>query len=197
MTDKSSDNFAIDQFRRGEKHAFNDAFNRYYDSMYLFANNLIRAEQEAKDIATESFIKLWKLHPNFESLANIKAFLFVTTRNACLDYLRSLQKQRIAQKEIYYLLDKEHRIDNEQIDAEVFAHLMRKIEDLPHRCKEVFKLFYFHHLRTSDIATQLNMNPQTVLNQKTRAIHILRSALFKKTVMQAVSLLIIFPLLFH
>ena len=84
--------FSIDRFRAGSLDDFQCVYELYYDTMYVFAYNLIHNEAEAQDMTTETFIKLWRLHANFESLNNIKAFLYVTNRNACLDALRFLQK---------------------------------------------------------------------------------------------------------
>jgi RNA polymerase sigma-70 factor (family 1) len=184
--------FSIDLFREGNQHQFRYVFDLLYDRMYLFANNLVKTEHEAIDITSESFIKLWKLHENFESLENIKAFLYVTTRNACLDYFRFLHKQRTAQKEILYLLDKEHRVDNEQIEAEVIGLLSKFIDDLPQKCREIFKLIYYHNLRTSEVAEQLAITQRNVLNQKARAIQILRSAMVKNAVLQTAVFCLLF-----
>ncbi len=185
--------FSIDLFCKGDMQEYNYVFELYYDTMYLFAYNMIRTQGEAKDIATESFIKLWKLHSNFENLGNIKAFLYVTTRNACIDYLRFLQKQRAAQREIFYLLDKdkEETPKNEMIDAEVFKKLSQQIEALPPKCKEVFKLIYFHNFSTAQIAKKMAITQRNVLNQKARGIQLLQSALFSRTLRDTVVLMLL------
>lgn len=170
----------IQSFREGDHQEFRNVFNLFYDRMFLFAQNLIKKQAEAKDIATESFIKLWKLHQNFETQENIKAFLYVTTRNACLDHFRSLQLERMAQKELRHSPDSDKGIENAILDAEIFTELVLQIEDLPSRCKAVSKAIYFENLGTAEIAAKLGMTPQNVLNQKARAVQKLRSGLIKK-----------------
>lgn len=198
MSVKSSiANFSIDRFRKGSREDFKWVYELYYDSLYTFAYNLIRKEAEAQDITTETFVKLWRLHGNFESQNNIKAFLYVTTRNACLDSLRFLQKQRSVHKEVLYLIGQEGRdIKNEMIDAEVFTELTRKIESLPDKCRKIFKLIYFNNLSTSEVAEEMGISNQNVLNQKARAIHILRSGLIRKALLTT-ELYILFFIFFH
>jgi RNA polymerase sigma-70 factor (family 1) len=193
MADRNSrQDFSITRFREGKRHEFNYVFTLYYNLMNLFARNLVKTEREAKDIATESFIKLWKLHANFENLNNIKAFLYVTTRNASLDYLRFAQKQRAAQKELMHLLkeEDENDVSNAMIGAEVFNDLSLEIENLPPRCREVFKLIYFRSMGTAQVAEELNITARNVLNQKAKAIHFLRSVLLKKASLPVATLLL-------
>jgi len=59
----------------------------------------------------------FSMRNTFESLNNIRTFLFVTCRNACIDYLRFLQKQRTVHKEIQYLEEMEVDEKNEIINA--------------------------------------------------------------------------------
>lgn len=179
----SINDFSIDRFRRGSRVDFKCVYETYYDALYTFAYNLVRNEAEAQDMTTETFIKLWRLHENFESLNNIKAFLYVTNRNACLDSLRFLQKQRSVHKEVLYLIGQEGDIKNEMIDAEVFSELNQKIEGLPEKCRKIFKLIYYNNLSTAEVAEEMGISNQNVLNQKARAIHILRSGLLRKALL--------------
>jgi len=61
--------------------------------LYYFAKRFVLDRQDAEDIVAESFIKLWRLRENFDNPQSIKAFLFITTRNGCLDFLRASQRQ--------------------------------------------------------------------------------------------------------
>src|SRR5882757_794580 len=138
MSGKNSvHDFSIDRFRLGDRGDFKCVYDLYFEPIYIFAFNLVKDAEEAQDITTETFIKLWRLHGNFENLNNIKAFLYITSRNACFDYFRKLQRQRSGQKEILYLLRSENEVENEMIDAEVFGELSRQIEDLPFSCRRV------------------------------------------------------------
>src|SRR5690242_14519138 len=58
----------------------------------FFAGKLVPDQTAAEDIATESFIKLWEQRNGFDTLPQIKKFLYTTTRNACLNHLRDAQR---------------------------------------------------------------------------------------------------------
>lgn len=197
MSGKNSvHDFCIDRFRLGSRGDFKHVYDLYYKVIYTFAYNLVKDTEEAQDITTETFIKLWGLHGNFENLLNIKAFLYITARNFCLDYFRKLQRQRSSQKEILYLLRGENEVENMMIDAEVFDELSGQIENLPGQCKKIFKLIYFDNLKTAEVSERLGISAQNVLNQKQKAIRILRSQLFSKVLMPAELCLLAFFFLF-
>jgi RNA polymerase sigma-70 factor (family 1) len=168
--------FCIQRFQQGDRREFQRVYESCYDALYIFAYNLIRKEAEAQDITTETFIKLWRLKENFESLSNIRAFLYVTSRNACIDHLRLLQKQRSAHQEILYL-EREGDMKNEMITAEALSVLSLKIKALPRKCREIVELIYVNNLSTAEVAAQMGISNQNVLKQKARAISIIRSAL--------------------
>ena len=178
MSDSSStNNFSIELFREGDRNEFKQVYDLFYETIYTFVYNLVRNEEEGQDITTDTFIKLWRLRDRFENLNNIKAFLYVTSRNACLDHFRKVQRERSVQKEIQYLLDMEMRANHEVIGAEVISELYSRIEKLPGTCRRIVKMILFENLNTSEIAQKLGISNQTVLNQKAKAVSRLSKAL--------------------
>jgi RNA polymerase sigma-70 factor (ECF subfamily) len=168
--------FSIDGFRQGRQIDFTLVYNLYYDRMYEFAYSLLKV-MEAKDIVTESFVKLWDLREKFQSVDHIRNFLYLVTRNACIDYRRHLNRQRKFYKEMLYL--EEDQIDDsmEANNVEILFELSLKIKSLPGKCRKIFELIYFENLGTSEVAKRMQVSNQNVLNQKARAISILRSSL--------------------
>jgi len=172
MSGNPTHNFSIELFRTGDRHQFKSAYELYYEPIFTFVYNLVRSEQEAQDITIETFVKLWQLRARFENLTNIKAFLYVTSRNACLDYLRKLQRQRSIQKEVYYMLDP--NMGHEIIKAEVITELYQRIESLPSTCRRIIKMMLVENMDTSQIAEKLGISSQTVRNQKAIAVRKLK-----------------------
>jgi RNA polymerase sigma factor (sigma-70 family) len=56
---------------------------------YRFAKRILDDPEEAKDIVQEVFIKLWKKGDDLLGYKSIEALAMVTTRNLCLDKLKS------------------------------------------------------------------------------------------------------------
>lgn len=181
MPNQEMDSDITGRFRQGDEDAFSQVFHSHYNGIYLFSLRLINSPADARDIVSDTFLKLWLLRQNFESLANIKAFLFLTARNACIDYLRSKQRQHALQKEIRYLSERaDAEIDIAMIRADFFNELSRQIESLPPQCGQVFRMIFFQGKKTAEIAKELGISRKTVLAHKRNAILQLRSALLKK-----------------
>ncbi len=171
----------ISEFRKGNSLALNHIFDLHYRSLCYFAECMVKDQQEAEDIAAASFMKLWKKHADFETAQNMKAFLYISTRNACLDYLKHLKRQSLAQKEYFtQLCNEEDHILNYLIEAEYLQQLNEAIERLPEQCRAVFKLIYFDGLKTDEIAHEMSLSVKTVRNHKARAVSLLQAALLKR-----------------
>ncbi|WP_315818083.1 helix-turn-helix transcriptional regulator [Paraflavitalea speifideaquila] len=61
----------------------------------------------------------------------------------------------------------------------------------------MFKYIFFNGFTTDQIARQLNISPQTVINQKTRALKLLRLSLLKKDLLPTAITFYYFALIFY
>ena len=179
------DNDLISQFNHGDAEAFTAIYNKYYLTLYYFVNKFLPEREDAEDITADVFVKLWKLRANFDNIKNIEAFLYITGRNACLDYLRHLQRQHEKQKELLHVLLQEPAdgILQENLKAEILKSIHKEIDSLPRSCRRVFKMAYLEGLTNGQIAETLKINNQSVRNHKQRAIKLLRIALLNKNVL--------------
>jgi RNA polymerase sigma-70 factor (family 1) len=180
------------QFIEGDTHAFTSLYNIYYARLFSFTKRLVNNRQEAQDITAETFVKLWRLRANFSTQDNVRAFLFITARNACYDYFKFIAKENSQHKELLTQLlpETESVTLLDEIKADVLDHIHTEIENLPQQCKTIFTLSYLKGLKNNEIADLLQITDKTVRNQKVLAKKLLRTALFDH--LQVVSLLICF-----
>ena len=166
-------------FNQGNSSAFRVIFDNYNKLLFSSVIQLVKDKEQAEDIVSESFTKLWQRHDVFQTEEHIKAFLFVTTRNASLNYLRHIQRKTASQSELSYLQrDKDDQdIITDMIEGELLRKIYPMIETLPNKCKTIFKLIYFEDASTDEVAEKLHISPRNVLNQKRRAIQLLKKKL--------------------
>jgi RNA polymerase sigma-70 factor (family 1) len=173
--DKQLPDDPFDEFKKGDPRALKAIFKLFYASLCLFAERMLRDRPAAEDIVGETMVKLWNRHGDFENMQNIKAFLYITTRNACLNMLKQMQREALSKKQLAYLsADKEGYILNEIVRMEVLAEIRREIENLPAQCRRIFKMSYYEGKKNQEIAEILNISVHTVKNQKARAIQLLK-----------------------
>nr|WP_295876525.1 sigma-70 family RNA polymerase sigma factor [uncultured Chitinophaga sp.] len=170
----------LEGVRNGEETAVRHLFDLHYRPLCYFAEKLTGDKAEAQDVAVNVFLKLLQKKDDFDHLYEIKAFLYTATRNACIDLHRQKKRQERSHEEIQYLLQPDDDADDLQlIDAEIMQRLFQEIESLPPQCSKVFKLIFVSKLDTGAIARQMKISPKTVLNQKAKAVRLLRAALLK------------------
>ena len=181
MSQPSTEKALMRRFRNGDALAFNTIYNRYYSTLRYFSYRLIGQKQQAEGIAVETFVKLYRLCRSFESMASIRAFLYVTARNACYDYLAYAHHQPEEPEEPEYMSvdsGQDASVAEAAESAEAKA-LSEAISELPTEYCRVFKLAYLQGHKATAIARHLMINEQTVRNYKRRSIQLLRIALFK------------------
>jgi RNA polymerase sigma-70 factor (ECF subfamily) len=179
------ENDLIVQFNQGDTEAFTTIYTRYYCTLYYFVKRFIPEREDAEDITADVFVKLWKLRANLQTIKNIEAFLYITGRNACLDFLRHIQRRHLRQKELLQALlqEPEEGILEDDVKTLVLRTIHAEIEKLPRSCRTVFKMSYIEGMSNSEIAEALNINNQSVRNFKLRAVKLLRIALLNKNML--------------
>ncbi|THU31152.1 RNA polymerase sigma-70 factor [Niastella caeni] len=177
-------NEIIESFQQGDPDALQSLLKQFYNPLCLFADRLLTDRAAAEDIVGESFIKLWHKRTDFESLQNIKAFMYITVRNACLNHLKQAKRDSLSKKQLAYITgEKEEFVLNEMIRAEVLKEIMKEIDNLPEQCGKVLKLGYLEGLKNQEIADLLQISVHTVKNQKARAIQLLKIKLRDRDLM--------------
>lgn len=168
----------MQDFRAGREPAFNHFMRQHLRALTFHAYQLCRSKEVAEDIVSETFTKLWQAKANFETETNIKAFLYITARNACLDYVRSAQRRRGSQQD-----ELDEGLVNPGTDplthlihAELIQSVVEEIARLPERQGEVFRMTYLEGLNTDEICAQLGITPNAVFLARKKAIAAIRKA---------------------
>ncbi|MEO7047548.1 MAG: RNA polymerase sigma-70 factor [Ferruginibacter sp.] len=178
MRSAITDSDLMNNFSSGNEDAVKEIYDLNYRPLCYFADQLINNTAEAEDIAVESFLKLLKKRADFKNYAEIKSFLFTVVRNACFDFLRKAKVVDRSKMELTYLAPAAESFgEEEMITAKVLQAIYEEIEQLPGQCKIIFKAIYIDNKSTGTIAEEMSLSSQTVLNQKSKALHILREKL--------------------
>jgi RNA polymerase sigma-70 factor (ECF subfamily) len=113
---------------------------------------------------------------------HLKRKLYVSVRNEAVNYLRYRMQHQKAISSMSHLnqgvphpsLRPSHQ-DKENIWQMVSEHIRK----LPPQRRKILQLYFFANKNTKQIAEQLSLSPQTILNQKARALEHLRNSELK------------------
>lgn len=157
---------------------YNELYDKLYRKLFLFAKSLIDDTEEARDIVTESFIKLWAQQNNFANMVHLQVYFYTVIKNACIDHLR---KNKLRNKIENHLLKSgtisENAIERRYQEAELVQILYERINQLPDRMQQVFKLTYLDGYSRTEVAQMLNLSENTIRNTNAAAMKAIRLTL--------------------
>ena len=144
--------------------------------MLLFAIHYVKEEEAAKEIVQEAFINLWEKRESIDPEREVKSYLSSSVRNRCLNYLRDNKRFNGTLLSLGGLLPLPASEEYNQIEfRELSGQIHRAIEELPEKCREIFRLNRFEQMKYQQIADYLNISIKTVETQMSKALAHLRS----------------------
>lgn len=171
----------IEGLKKGNRRSYEYLYNEFYRRIRFFADQFVNDLDTAHELTIEAFIKLWQKRGDFETISNIKAFLFITTKNACLNHLKHLRRKKLAHNEILYVAEKESDyITEDAIVADTLSHIFRESNSLSKTCRSIIHMHYGEGLSYKEIAHQLHISVENVRVQHANALQSLRVLLKSK-----------------
>src|ERR1044071_2813836 len=82
-------NEAVQSLAAGDAKSFSELYSNFYLQIYFFAKKFVTDPQKAEDITADVFVKLWNEAEKNKMVKNVKSFLHATTKNCCLDQLKT------------------------------------------------------------------------------------------------------------
>ena len=152
----------IEKLRSGDQDAYRILFLRYYMRIYLFAKGFVKDGSLAEDIAQNVFMKLWIARANISG-ESINHLLYRITRNEVRDYFKSGYRRRRdsldgSPEPVTKDVDALDLIQSQYIEQVV----VRTIDHLSERHKEIFRLSREENLTNKEIAEMLGISVRTV-----------------------------------
>jgi RNA polymerase sigma-70 factor (family 1) len=172
---KLFENKLLTDLKKGSKNAFNLIFNRYWEELFIFAFNILKDEDNAKDVVQEVFISVWNRR-NESKITKLKAYLYQSVKFQTAKVFRD-NFQYEEYSEVFEIVSNFNNAE-QNLNAKELALLIEKtLKKLPEKCAEVFHLSRDEHLSNKEVAEKLNISISTVENQINKALRILKSEL--------------------
>ena len=156
---------------------FEGLFRYNYRPLCLYALHYLGDSDLAEDIVQESYTSLWEKLQEGANVFNRKSYLYMMVRNRCLDHLRkkSIPTESLKPYDTYGIIDD----DDAQERSQTEARLWTAIDSLPEKCREVFILSKRDGLKYEEIAEELGLSVNTVRNQISKALKVLKEGVHK------------------
>jgi len=123
---------------------------------------------------------------------SVRAFALTIARNVAFDWLRHRQVvpiELVADLEALEVLDEGEQIEEIVNSHQELAMLVKAIQGLPDRCRQVFTLRKVYGYSQKEIASRLNISENTVEQHLTKAARRCAHALFDQPISERRSIL--------
>ena len=142
---------------------FERLYKQIYRRLFIFARNFLMDETLADDIVQEVFLGLWNKGKDMRSDIPLERYLFISTRNLCVDYHRKLN---IVDKYQKHLIESERELK-----------IRKLLGELPDMQRQVLELSVMEGLKYKEVAERLNIAEGTVHTHIKRAYKYIKSHL--------------------
>jgi RNA polymerase sigma-70 factor (ECF subfamily) len=163
---------------------FEAAVLEHKDRVHGYARSILCDAEDAKDVAQECLVRLWRNRERVEPGAQCRTWLLRSAHNLCVDRLRRRSSRPEMVQEDGAAEPSDARPGPERLtsSAEVAGRLERALLDLDHRDRAIVLLREVEGLAYEEIAELLDLKMGTLKATLHRAREKLRHALVRAEV---------------
>lgn len=162
----------------GQEPAFEKLFYLYKDRFFATALKMTRSETVAEEIVQEIFMDIWHKRELLYRVENADAYLFSIVYHKIYRFYKQLSKEKASRQNVIEEVDNfEYTTDNMIFAAENAKLINNAMKKLPEKQQLIFRLSRLQGYSREEIASQLNISPNTVRNHLTEALKSMRKHL--------------------
>jgi RNA polymerase sigma-70 factor (family 1) len=163
----------IHDFKSGDTETFEGVFHTHYKALAIYAKTILKDMDDAEDTVQQVFISIWEKRKTLEVHTSLKALLYKSVHNACLNRIKQQTVRTKYAAEVQYQAQ-EWKTDDGMQQKELQKHIEQALNALPEQCGKIFRMSRFEHLKYQEIADQLGLSVKTVENQMGKALKIMK-----------------------
>jgi RNA polymerase sigma-70 factor, ECF subfamily len=167
----------FDQFTKGSKQDFELLFRFYYAPLCLYASRYIFDKDECEELVQELFCQLWDKRSSITINISVKAYLFNSVKNKCLNHIKHQKTKQQYRDETIRKFSEDDVSEFDYPEIELLQKIEESIDALPPRRQEVFRMSREQGLKYHEIAEQLGLSVKTVETHLGLALKALRESL--------------------
>ncbi len=147
--------------------ALRELYDYLGNNLFHLALAIVRSKEMAEEVVEDVFMKIWEKRKELAKLEQFRFYVYVMTKNVSRDYLRKYgNKKNIDIDELslpFYRVDATP--EDLMVTEELIQQINKAINELPVKCRLIFKLVKEDGLKYREVAELLNLSTKTVENQ--------------------------------
>ena len=180
----STDEELVARSRGGDLDSFNQLVLRWERPIYALAYRVIGREEDARDVAQETFLRAFRALSGFKGQAKFSSWLYRITLNLCRDWIRRERRAPVAQApegvdliELASEAEPVESIEDLVARRELGRAVAKAMAMLPEEQRTAIVLKEYHGLTFQEIADLLDCPLSTVKTRLYQGLGVLRKQL--------------------
>ena len=188
-SERADEHALIRAAQRGDGNAFEELVRSYDQNVLRMAVNLLRSQEDARDVYQEAFLRVYRNLPKFRFDCSFSTWLYRIVANLCLDQIR---KRKVRKEESSAVDSESGEVDRFQfvpearadvdpqrrlLSTELNARIQEVLGHLTPRERLVFEMRHYQGMRLRAIGDDLGITEEAAKNCLFRATQKMRAAL--------------------
>ncbi len=159
----------MERMRSGDKSALHEVYEAYIGYIYTIVHQTVSNREDAEDVTSEFFMKLWRLADTYREGNGHRAWMAAIARNMAVDLLRKTKREVLTEVVTEDASDV-------SVEQEVIADmsLRQALDTLKPKEREIVHLKIMGEMTFQEISDILNVPLGTVTWRYQNAIQKLR-----------------------
>lgn len=155
-----------------DQAAYKELFVLLYSRLKQFAYSILKSGEEAEELVSDVFIRIWQKRDQLTFIGSPIFYFYTTTKNLALNRLKKQNRQVSLSAEDWLIHTNSIYFDPEQqmMTEEIMRQVKKAVNDLPPRCRLIFKLIKEDGLKYKETADLLQLSLKTIEAQMAIAL---------------------------
>ena len=164
----------------GDEDAFCELYAAYKNRLIYFAMRFLKSREYAEDVFQDAFTVVWQSRRFIDPDASFSSYLYTIIRNRLLNQLRdAANEEKLKESILSQALDYTDDTKREVMLNDLKFIISRALEQLTPRQREIFEMSREAQLSHKEIAGELGISVNTVQEQISSSLKIIRTYLIK------------------
>jgi RNA polymerase sigma-70 factor (ECF subfamily) len=157
---------------QADQAAYKELFLLLHSRLKQFAYSIVKSKEEAEELVSDVFIRIWEKREQLPVIESPLLYFYKSVKNMALNRLTKQKKQLASPPEEWLVQLNSIYFEPEQLmmTEEMGRKIHQAVNDLPPRCRIIFKLIKEDGLKYKETAELLQLSIKTVEAQMAIAL---------------------------
>lgn len=157
---------------QNDQAAYKELFILLHSRLKQFGYGFLKSNEEAEELVSDIFIKVWEKKEKLVTIDAPLLYFYTTAKNLAFNRLQKQKRQQSLKPEEWLMQVNSIYLNPEELmmTAEMLIKIKRAVNELPPRCKLIFKLVKEDGLKYREVAELLELSIKTVEAQMAIAL---------------------------